>query len=587
MVTAALAAGYGAAADEAAVKYLYAGGWGERNPPPVIWQIFDVTVGPDGNLYVLHEGGDSGTYVQVFDPGGESLQVWGGEAGGLSNFADTGAIAIDGRGTVHVICGGVNAVKRFSREGERVGEWTYERWRETQSLSDLACAPDGATYVVDGRGRVDRFTAEGEHLGDVTPAGAMGETAHGRPIAVDGKGRLYAAAGDKRVGRYEKDGSPAGEIKWDDEFGTPDEITVGPDDLVYVSDRYRVRAFGEDGSVRGEWDPGRRNELGEPEPIRGLAAGRDGAVYVGSYYYEYIFRFADDGGLERAIDATVAPLGYFQKPRGLAVSRAGQVYVVDDAGRVQYFMAEGEPLGQWSEHRGLGAFRVIDVAAAPGGEVATLYGYSPFMAYYNPDGGLERRWPCGGEGRVVDPNAVAISPDGTVYIAPGEDECKVLRFSAEGEFLGGWGREGEGPGEFGDWVGGIAVGREGRVYVSDGRHDRVQYFTPTGKYVGEWPVEGGGRSGPDELAVGPSGDVFVGCESEVLRFTADGEFITKWGGRGDYPGQFNDISGIAVAADGTVYVADGRNYRIQYFRPGTPAPPPVPTGGLQYRWSED
>jgi tripartite motif-containing protein 71 len=551
-----------------AVRYEYAGGWGERNPPSVVRQIFDMAVGPDGNLYVFYEGADYGTYIQVFAPTGESLRVWGGKEVGLSDIADDGAIAIDGRGTVYVVCESNDPLLRFTPEGGYLGAWTYGRWGETQSFLDLACAPAGTTYVVDGKGRVDRFAANGEHLGDATPsAGPAGEAAEVRAIAVDGKGRFYAATGDKRVGRYESDGSPAGGITWDDEFGSPEEVTVGPDGLIYVSDRYRVRAFDEDGSVRGEWDPGRRDERGEPEPIRGLAIGRDGTVYVGSYYHKDIFCFAEDGAIERMIDATDAPLGYFDKPRGLAVSPAGRVYVVDDAGRVQYFTAEGEALGQWSEYSGLTAFRVIDVASAPGGEVATLYGYAPFMTYYNPDGELERSWPCWGEGRAVEPDAVAISPDGTVYVVPGEGDCKVLRFSAGGKFLGGWGKAGKGPGEFEDWVGGVAVGCEGRVYVSDGRHKRVQYFTRTGKYVGEWSVEASKWSGPDELAVGPSGDVFVCCASEVFRFTADGEFLTKWGGNGTYPGQFKDITGIAVATDGTVYVADARNYRIQYFRP--------------------
>jgi tripartite motif-containing protein 71 len=579
----------GAAADEAGVKYLYAGGWGEPNPPSMIRQLIDMTTGPDGNLYVLHEGGDYNTYIQVFDAEGLSLRTWGGEGSGLSTIADTGAIAVDDDGTVYAISGGIDYVIRFTPEGERAGEWTHERWRETQSLRGLACAPDGTTYVVDGKGRVDRFTAEGKHLGDATPsAGATGEGAEVRAIAVADDGRFYAATGGKRVGLYKKDGSAASEITWDDEFGSPDEITVGPDGVVYVSDGYRVRAFGGDGSVRGEWDPGRRDTRGEPASIRGLAVGRDGTVYVGDYFREDIFCFAGDGTLMGMIDATVAPLGYFDEPHGVAISADGRVYVADYGGRrVQYFTAEGEPLGQWSERGGLWLSRVKDVALAPGVGIAALYEGPPVIAYYSPDGELLRRWVVKTEAGQPDIGAFAISPDGILYIVPTTYGKKIIRFSAEGESLGEWGKEGEGPGEFGDWMGAVAVGREGRVYVSDGRHNRVQYFTRTGKYVGEWSVEGDGWSGPDELAVGPSGDVFVGCGAEVYRFTAGGEFLTKWGGRGDYPGQFDDISGIAVALDGTVYVADGGNGRIQYFRPGPPAPPPVPEGGLQYRWSDD
>ena len=112
-----------AAADEAAVKYVYAGGWGERNPPTMIRDIIALTVGPDGDLYVLHEGGDYDTYIQVFDPDGNSLRVWGGKGDGLSDIGDEGAIAVDDDGTVYAVCGGVDAVVRFTGEGESLGEW--------------------------------------------------------------------------------------------------------------------------------------------------------------------------------------------------------------------------------------------------------------------------------------------------------------------------------------------------------------------------------------------------------------------------------------------------------------------------------
>ncbi len=42
------------------------------------------------------------------------------------------------------------------------------------------------------------------------------------------------------------------------------------------------------------------------------------------------------------------------------------------------------------------------------------------------------------------------------------------------------------------------------------------------------------------------------------------EFIKTWGGKGSAPGQFNDPTGIAVAA-GELFVADSRNGRIQVF----------------------
>ncbi len=51
----------------------------------------------------------------------------------------------------------------------------------------------------------------------------------------------------------------------------------------------------------------------------------------------------------------------------------------------------------------------------------------------------------------------------------------------------------------------------------------------------------------------------------IQKFTAGGVFLKQWGSRGSGAGQFNYPWGIAAAGDGTVYVADTSNHRIQLF----------------------
>jgi len=44
-----------------------------------------------------------------------------------------------------------------------------------------------------------------------------------------------------------------------------------------------------------------------------------------------------------------------------------------------------------------------------------------------------------------------------------------------------------------------------------------------------------------------------------------GKVVLSWGKKGDQPGQFKYPSGIAVDEQGSVYVVDGGNGRIQVF----------------------
>ena len=72
----------------------------------------------------------------------------------------------------------------------------------------------------------------------------------------------------------------------------------------------------------------------------------------------------------------------------------------------------------------------------------------------------------------------------------------------------------------------------------------------------------------------------------VQKFTADGTFITEWGGLGSGNGRFDAPTGIAVDAAGNVYVGDGQHNRVQKFSlqpqvealPGMNAAPTDPDG---------
>jgi DNA-binding beta-propeller fold protein YncE len=56
-----------------------------------------------------------------------------------------------------------------------------------------------------------------------------------------------------------------------------------------------------------------------------------------------------------------------------------------------------------------------------------------------------------------------------------------------------------------------------------------------------------------------------GGNARVAKFDKDGHFLKSWGARGTDNDQFNALHGIALDAQGNVYVADAGNKRIQIF----------------------
>jgi len=91
-----------------------------------------------------------------------------------------------------------------------------------------------------------------------------------------------------------------------------------------------------------------------------------------------------------------------------------------------------------------------------------------------------------------------------------------------------------------------------------------------GTFVGSWGSQGASDTQfnpPRGVAIDADGNVYVADESNsyIKKFTADGTFISKIGGPGSEPGQLSTPLDVGIDGDGNIYVIEFGNDRVSKF----------------------
>uniref|UniRef100_A0A8C4HQH7 RING-type E3 ubiquitin transferase n=1 Tax=Dicentrarchus labrax TaxID=13489 RepID=A0A8C4HQH7_DICLA len=175
------------------------------------------------------------------------------------------------------------------------------------------------------------------------------------------------------------------------------------------------------------------------------------------------------------------------------------------------------------------------------------------------------------KGEFTNLQGISASSNGRVVVADSNNQC-IQVFSNDGQFKMRFGVRGRSPGQL-QRPTGVTVDMNGDIVVADYDNRWVSIFSSDGKfkvrshsilYMMSFPNKiGAGRlMGPKGVAVDKNGHIIT-VDNKV--YSADGEFLFKFGSHGEGNGQFNAPTGVAVDANGNIIVADWGNSRIQVF----------------------
>ncbi len=185
-----------------------------------------------------------------------------------------------------------------------------------------------------------------------------------------------------------------------------------------------------------------------------------------------------------------------------------------------------------------------------------------------------------------------VPPGSATCINRGDANPPILEFDPSGKLLKSFG-----VGLFA-YPHGFTLDRDGSLWASDVNDEEIVLgmsaknadgvvmgqeilkLSPDGRILMTLGKEGVAGTGPDMfdrptgVAIAPNGDIFVADghypnhhdTARVVKFSKDGKFIKDWGRKGASPGEFDEPHDIFIGgSQERVYVADRRNRRIQVF----------------------
>ena len=490
--------------------------------------MYPVDVTQNGSYYFMLDAGRYRLIAVNRTTHNIDFQIGGVQGSGKGQFGDARALDYDAAANLLFVADtpnnrvevfsfssstGFSYLAQFGSKGVGNGQFS-------QSYGVAVDAANNWVYVVDGAGRVEKFSLDAtKNPPVVTYAGLQ----FGKGTLVQPRQITVAPNGDVFVTNRES------------------AIKKSPHNMCYVysSSGTELFSFGAGGKGDGQFstDP------------RGISISADGtlafATDSGGKRIEAFTLTQSGGHYSNATWSFTIPSGTgngaFVGPRGLTTTSDNHLLLADEWG--------------YNFH-----------------EFSFTPGTTNYTATYNSTPTLP---PVPG---VNSPRGVAVAPDGQIYIVDYWNQ-RIEYMNANGTGAQAFGSRGD-PSQPGAinfaWNIAIQPGT-GNVFLANRESDQVQVFSPTGNSIyifGQVGSAAGQFKFPQGIAFAPDGTLLVADSgnSRIERFTmGPGDTSSAWdasyGQKGvgvtSPKGDLNMPTGMAVAPDGTVWVADTLNNRIQ------------------------
>jgi uncharacterized protein (TIGR03437 family) len=580
-----------------------ASGWSGDGGPATAAQLnlpYGIAADLNGNVYIADLGNNR---VRLLAPDGT-----------ISTLAGTGTAGSAGDGAA-ATAAQVSSPRNLAIDAAHnlyVSEFAGHRIRKI--------SPDGKISTFAGTGSPG-YSGDG----GLAPAAQLNWPAG---LAFDRQGNLYVADSlNNRIRKIAPGGTITTALGASGGMATPFALTVNGLGSVYVGDAAMTVVYGYTAAgkrvlfaggatqdFQGDGGPAAKACLSN---VLDLAVDLSGNIYLADGprvrrvdLQGVINTVAGDGFLHAVGDLTNATDAILHRPSAVALDAAGNLFVADTGTqRVRQVlhsgtivtMADGlvSPSGVALDAQGhpyvsdAGANRILEITGV--GLASAVVGTG--QAGVGPESQLPNVTP------LHSPEGICFDRNGTLFVADSANH-RVLRIASVIQILAGTGA----PGSAGDGSSAhsaqlnqpsaCAADSSGNLFVADTLNHRIRRVTSagiistvagtgdSGASGDEGPATSARLNSPRGVAIGADGSVFIADTGNHLirQITPDGVIHTVAGGVGaGFAGDggpatsalLSAPAGIAIDASGAIYFADTGNDRVRRLVPLQSLAPPV------------
>ena len=171
---------------------------------------------------------------------------------------------------------------------------------------------------------------------------------------------------------------------------------------------------------------------------------------------------------------------------------------------------------------------------------------------------------CRGDknGQFKSPMGLAFNNSKLLYVVDGFNH-RIQVFQQDDTFAFSFGNRGKDPGQF-QCPFRIAIDPNNNVLVTDRGANCIHLFTHNGQFI-----QTINSSKPCAITISPTGYLITGHEGDnnkIRVWSPTYQLISEYGNSGSRLAEFCGTEGIAIDSNGTIYVAEFNNKRLQVIR---------------------